>query len=275
MNMEFLEGTGIETKTGILTDTTCKVHGFIATPAYAPNGTTAAGAYTYSVDVVPGVPVFIDPSVAIGYDYQIGNGDPRFAAVRLPLGIGNNKYVLVVDGKGYDTNAGQLFDFIAHGFPQGVKAFRVACIDPAAMLNPINSLAFPTELEFAAAGRFTGTQTPLSKVRGIDAINVSRSFPDPYFAFQRMVDGRFAPPTGANWGMIKDPVIDGLVDQVLTTFDEEKRDDLLRELHARIVDQAYLVFICHDLNPRALSPKVQGFVQAQSWNQDLTPIDMK
>ena len=77
--------------------------------------------------------------------------------------------MLVVDGKAYDINAGQLFDFIAHGFPQGVKAFRVACIDPAAMLNPINSLAFPTELEFAAAGRFTGTQTPLSKVRGIDA----------------------------------------------------------------------------------------------------------
>jgi len=46
-----------------------------------------------------------------------------------------------------------------------------------------------------------------------------------------------------------------LMDQVLTTFDEEKRDDLLRQLHARIVDQAYLVFICHDLNPRALSPR--------------------
>ena len=26
----------------------------------------------------------------------------------------------------------------------------------------------------------------------------------------------------------------------------------------------------HDLNPRAMSPKVKGFVQAQSWVQDLT-----
>jgi hypothetical protein len=26
------------------------------------------------------------------------------------------------------------------------------------------------------------------KARGIDAINVSRGFPDPYFAFQRMVE---------------------------------------------------------------------------------------
>ena len=76
-------------------------------------------------------------------------------------------------------------------------------------------------------------------------------------------------------GQIKDPVIDALDDQVLTTFDEEKRDDYLRQINARIVDQAWMVFICHDLNPRALSPKVQGFVQAQSWYQDLTPIEIR
>jgi peptide/nickel transport system substrate-binding protein len=46
-------------------------------------------------------------------------------------------------------------------------------------------------------------------------------------------------------------------------------------MHTRIVDQAWLIFICHDLNPRALSPKVKGFVQAQSWSQDLTPIEIK
>jgi peptide/nickel transport system substrate-binding protein len=116
---------------------------------------------------------------------------------------------------------------------------------------------------------------PENKARGIDAINVSRGFSDPYAGFQRLVDSRFTPPRGANWGMIKDPVIDGLDDQVLTTFDEEKRDDYLRQIHARIVDQAWMVFICHDLNPRALSPKVKGFVQAQSWSQDLTPIEIR
>ncbi len=117
--------------------------------------------------------------------------------------------------------------------------------------------------------------SPENRARGIDAINVSRGFSDPYAAFQRMADSRFTPPRGANWGMIKDPVIDGLDDQVLTTFDEEKRDDYLRQINARIVDQAWMVFICHDLNPRALSPKVKGFVQAQSWYQDLTPIEMR
>jgi len=35
-----------------------------------------------------------------------------------------------------------------------------------------------------------------------------------------------------------------------------------------------MIFAAHDLNPRALSPKVHGFVQAQSWFQDLTPVSV-
>jgi len=153
--------------TGLLTDNSgsCALHGFIATPAYVPNGTTPSGAYTFTVDVVPDTPYFLDPAVATGYDFVIGKKDPRFATVRLPLGIGNNKYVLVVDNKGYDLNAGQLFDFRAHGHKNGVKGFRVACIDPAAALDPVNSLAFPTEVTFASAGQFTGTQQPLTTIK--------------------------------------------------------------------------------------------------------------
>jgi len=33
-----------------------------------------------------------------------------------------------------------------------------------------------------------------------------------------------------------------------------------------------MIWVVHDLNPRALSPKLSGFVQAQNWLQDLTPI---
>jgi ABC-type transport system substrate-binding protein len=51
-----------------------------------------------------------------------------------------------------------------------------------------------------------------------------------------------------------------------------RRDRLLAQAHEIIVEEAPWVFIVHDLNPRALSPKVQGFVQAQSWFQDLTPV---
>ncbi len=36
-----------------------------------------------------------------------------------------------------------------------------------------------------------------------------------------------------------------------------------------------MIFVAHDLNLRALSPRLEGFVQAQSWFQDLTPIVVK
>jgi peptide/nickel transport system substrate-binding protein len=42
--------------------------------------------------------------------------------------------------------------------------------------------------------------------------------------------------------------------------------------HELIVDDAVLVWVVHDTNPHALSPKVKSFVQAQHWFQDLTTI---
>ena len=156
---------------GQATDSACRQHGFIATPASLPTGTTPAGAHTFSVDVAASEPMFISAPTAIAYDYALGKDDPRFASVRLPLGIGNNKFIVAVRHKAFAVNAGQLFDFRAHGFEKGVKAFRVACIDPAARLDPVNSLAFPTELTFVEAGKFTGTQQPLITASGDDDRN--------------------------------------------------------------------------------------------------------
>ena len=49
---------------------------------------------------------------------------------------------------------------------------------------------------------------------------------------------------------------------------------LLTKLNEKINEDALLIFVAHDLNPRAMSPKVHGFVQAQSWFQDLTPVSV-
>lgn len=137
-------------------------HGFIATPAVLPTGTTSGGAYTFGVDVVPNVPIFIDPAPAVAYDYKLGKKDPMFASVRLPIGVGDSMYLLVVEGKRFAIGGGTLFDFRANGFRKGVKKFRVACIEPSANLDPANPLAFVTEVTFTDAGRFTGTQKPLT-----------------------------------------------------------------------------------------------------------------
>jgi peptide/nickel transport system substrate-binding protein len=38
------------------------------------------------------------------------------------------------------------------------------------------------------------------------------------------------------------------------------------------VDEAQYIWVVHDVNPHALSPKIKHFVQAQHWFQDLTTI---
>lgn len=135
--------------------------GFIATPAELPTGTTSSGAFTFSVDVIADTEIYIDPEVTLGYEYEIGMGDPQFATVRLPIGIGDNQYTLIVNGKTFPLAAGVLFDFLEHGYPAGVSKFRVTDIELEAALNPNDPYAFPTQLTFSGSGRFTGTMQPL------------------------------------------------------------------------------------------------------------------
>jgi hypothetical protein len=163
-NMPATVGEGINDGgqvAGLFRDAAGNTHGFMATPAELPTGTTSTGAFMFDVPVEAFTPVFIDPEVAIGYQYEIGRKDPRFATVRLPIGIGDNRYSIVVNGKAFPVTAGQLFDFRANGSPDGVSKFRVTDIELDAALDPTNPYAFPTELTFTQTGRFTGTMTAL------------------------------------------------------------------------------------------------------------------
>ena len=126
----------------------------------------ANGSYQYNMSIVAGQTYYIDPEVAVGYDYAIGAGDPNFASVDLPDAIGDGLY----DIFGYDSG-GQLV-LLAHDWNGhdvyafgngGVSRFRVAGIETGAGLNPGNTTAFVTGLTFAGSGNFTGTQTPITQ----------------------------------------------------------------------------------------------------------------
>jgi peptide/nickel transport system substrate-binding protein len=117
-----------------------------------------------------------------------------------------------------------------------------------------------------------GAKSPLA--RGCQAMNVSYGAFDPYNAFIRLLKSNLVAPVGTNWGYLNDPKLDGMFDQVYQTFDPAKQDALLRTINEYVVNQALFLFAAHDLNPRGLSPKVHGFVQAQNWFQDLTPISI-
>jgi ABC-type transport system substrate-binding protein len=108
----------------------------------------------------------------------------------------------------------------------------------------------------------------------INAINISRSLLDPFNALIRHVwTGAWA-PKGSNWGHFKSDEIDKTIADVLNEFDNEKRLELLTKLNQEMNAEAAMIFVVHDVNPRALSPKVKGFVQAQNWFQDLTPVSV-
>ena len=110
--------------------------------------------------------------------------------------------------------------------------------------------------------------------RGISAINISYAALDPFTAMVRFLKSDLTPPAANNWGYFADPAYDDLIARVYATFETGAQNALLSELHAKVVDDALFLFVAHDLNPRAMSRRVQGFVQAQSWFQDLAPIRM-
>jgi ABC-type transport system substrate-binding protein len=72
--------------------------------------------------------------------------------------------------------------------------------------------------------------------------------------------------------LLKDPVLDAMIEKAHNAFDERQRDALLAGVHAYIVDQALDVWVVHDVAPRAMSSKVKGFVQVKNWYQDFTPV---
>jgi hypothetical protein len=129
----------------------------IQLPTISPNGV-----YHFNVGSVgPNSVTFIDPTVAVGYVYDTGLGDPNFASVLLPdVGGGHFDLSYLLNGAEFST---MLDAGIQYFFPTGgVSEFEVTGIDPAAGIDPTNALAFVTGLTFASNGPFTGTMTPIT-----------------------------------------------------------------------------------------------------------------
>jgi peptide/nickel transport system substrate-binding protein len=56
------------------------------------------------------------------------------------------------------------------------------------------------------------------------------------------------------------------------TFDQAQQDALFRQAMGVEATDSPTLFVVHDLNLRVLSPKVRGFVMAQSWFADLKNV---
>ncbi|MFG1206091.1 ABC transporter substrate-binding protein [Xanthobacter flavus] len=109
---------------------------------------------------------------------------------------------------------------------------------------------------------------------GSNAVNITYAAMDPFFAMVRFLQSGMAPPVSNNWGYINNPKFDELVKKARNSFDPTARDAALAELHAASVDDAAFLWVAHDVGPRALSPKIKGFVQPKSWFVDFSPVSI-
>jgi peptide/nickel transport system substrate-binding protein len=110
--------------------------------------------------------------------------------------------------------------------------------------------------------------------RGATGMNYSYFIQDPFTGFIRHLQCNLQPPAGTNWGQYCSPEMDGLFNQIRNTFDPAEQQKVLEKVHEKYVDDALFLMVTHDVNARAMSPKVRGFVQAQNWFQDFNTITM-
>lgn len=131
--------------------------------------------WSFQFDVQTNQPIWIDPVLAIGFDYEISTG-PNFASVTLPTTVGDGIYDLwlwdsglneYVDS-GTDITGGVDYSFGA----LGVDRFRIMGIEESAGLDPNDPTAFVTGVSFVSAGNVQMTMSPVTR-------NLPDSVPEP------------------------------------------------------------------------------------------------
>jgi ABC-type transport system substrate-binding protein len=117
-----------------------------------------------------------------------------------------------------------------------------------------------------------GAKDPTTQ--GASATNSSYYSQDPFTALIRHLDSSLVPPRGTNWGYYSDPEMDTIFRVVRYSFDPDVQLRAIQRAHEKYVNDALFLFVAHDVAPRAMSPRLKGFVQAQNWFQDFSPVHM-
>ncbi|PTW52082.1 ABC transporter substrate-binding protein [Rhodovulum kholense] len=112
-------------------------------------------------------------------------------------------------------------------------------------------------------------------VEGSQSINFTYFIQDPFTGLIRHLSCDLIAPNGTNWGHYCDPEMEELFTKIRNTFDPAEQDEVMRRTHEKFVDDALFLMVTHDVAPRAMSPKVKGFVQAQNWYQNFSSITME
>jgi peptide/nickel transport system substrate-binding protein len=111
-------------------------------------------------------------------------------------------------------------------------------------------------------------------LKGALALNISSPSSDPGIMARYFAAANFS-PNGFNFEQWKDDEFEDALKTVADSADPKVISAAYRKAHERLVDNPPWLYIVHDLNPRAMSPKVKGFVSPQSWFLDLTTVSVQ
>jgi ABC-type transport system substrate-binding protein len=106
---------------------------------------------------------------------------------------------------------------------------------------------------------------------GITALNLAFPTQDPTTVAHTFASD-LVPPRGTNWGAYTNPAVDAALQEAQAATDEAALDHAMAKADGLLVDDAALLFVVHDTNPRATSPHVKGLVSPRNWFLDLTSI---
>ena len=107
--------------------------------------------------------LFIDPEVAVGYQFEIVAGSAAFAEVLLPTLGDADGYTIEVLVDGVWTKLADVADGGSFAFDgSDTFLFRVMGIDPELGLNPENFAAFVTGIKVTQGGPIDLTMTPIT-----------------------------------------------------------------------------------------------------------------
>jgi ABC-type transport system substrate-binding protein len=110
---------------------------------------------------------------------------------------------------------------------------------------------------------------------GVDAMNISLHISMDISQFALFNLSANVPPKGRNWPNWRSADFDSLIDRIEKSNNQQEMLSDIRKAHEIFVDDPPWLFIVHDRNARAMTKHVKGFVSAQSWFQDFTPVYME
>ncbi len=111
-------------------------------------------------------------------------------------------------------------------------------------------------------------------LQGSMGLNVSSPSSDPGVMSRYFSSANFS-PNGFNFEHWKDDKFDGDLKTVAEATDPKIIASAYKAANERLVDDPPWLYIVHDLNPRAMTKKVKGFVSPQSWFIDLTLVSLQ